>query len=217
MRLLRPFTGTGAVFFPEGPPPNGTCEFTTEACRKHCYVNDQSDFDEEVRIPTWVKREVYDHIINLPIRKVCRRLCRDLVGLQTPILHWFASGDCPSKDVGRISAIIESMPPDVVQMGFTRNIELWERHKDIFALTLERLGVAPDPHAMYSCPNYEKEVSVMWCPSYDVRGGFCGPILCRDASRTHPELTHYINCRTCHRLKTGCFDRRTDETTQSEA
>jgi hypothetical protein len=93
-------------------------------------------------------------------------------------------------------------------MGFTRNRKLWELHKDIFALTIDDEADAPDPDAMYSIPNYEKETSTMFVPSYQVRGGLCGPMLCKDRDRSRTDLTHYINCKTCRRWKTGCFDRR---------
>jgi hypothetical protein len=143
-----------------------------------------------------------------PINAVVDRMLIDLAGLQTRILSWFGSGDCLAKDVGRISAIIQALPPNITQMGFTRNRKLWELHKDVFALTIEKIEDAPDRVSMYAIPDYEKETSIMVSPRYEVRGGFCGPHLCVDRDRARPELSHYINCKTCHRLGTGCFDRR---------
>jgi len=209
MKLLRPFTGTGAIFFPVGRPPVGTCQFATDKCLATCYVNDPSDFDQETRVPTCVKQAVYRAVIDWHTWDLVRVFKRELDGLQTPILSWFGSGDCLEKDGDKISRIVEALKKaGVVQMSFTRNRDLWECHKDVFALTIEYEDEATDPTAMYSIPNYEKETSVMYCPSYEVRGGYCGPIVCQDKDRTRPELTHYINCRICHRLKMGCFDRR---------
>jgi hypothetical protein len=208
LRLLKPFTGTGSVFFPIGLPPEGTCEFATPECLRHCYMTDEDDFDEETRVSPEEASRVYDAVLLRPISSIVDRFLLDLLGLQTPILHWFGSGDCLSKDVDRISAIIQAMPKSIVQMGFTRNRALWERHKDVFALTIERGDSHPDPDAMYAIPNYEKQTSVMVCPSHRVLGGFCGPLVCKDADRRRPELTHYINCKICHRRKLGCFDRR---------
>lgn len=207
-RLLRPFTGTGAVFFPIGPPPIGTCEFATTSCYQHCYVRDRCNFDEETRISQDEKYQIYYTIISAATGVIRDRFLQDLKGLQTPILHWFGSGDCLAGHTDQISYIIRAMPETVIQMGFTRNRELWERHKDVFALSIEKEEDAPDPGAMYSIPDYKKETSVMYVPNYEVRGGYCGPILCKDRDRCHPELSHYINCRICHRLRTGCFDRR---------
>jgi len=143
-----------------------------------------------------------------PLEVVVRQMLIDLDGLQTHILSWFGSGDCLAKDTSHISAIIQTIPPHIVQMGFTRNQTLWRLHKDVFALTIEKESDAPDHYAMYSVPDYANETSVMFSPRYDVRGGFCGPHLCMDQERGRPELTHYINCKICHRLSMGCFDRR---------
>ena len=207
-RLLRPFTGTGSVFFPVGLPPHGTCEHATPECLASCYVIDRSDFDEETRIPECDKRETYRLMTTESVSDIVDRLLLDLAGLQTHILSWFGSGDCLDTDVLRISNIIDAIPKRIVQMGFTRNRDLWELHKGVFALTIEKKGDATDSAAMYAIPNYAKETSVMFSPYYRVRGGYCGPIVCQDQDRGHPELTHYINCKTCHRLGTGCFDRR---------
>ncbi len=212
MKLLRPFTGTGAIFFPVGLPPLGTCHFATPECLYLCYAIDPNDanFDEDLRISEEEKQCVYKFIMafNYSTKIICDKIVEDLDGLQTPILHWFGSGDCPPDKVNRISSIIDAMPGNVVQMGFTRNRKLWEKHKDIFALSIETEEEAIDCKALYSIPNYKEQVSVMYSPAYQVRGGYCGPLTCRDINRDKKELEHYINCKTCLRLKTGCFDRR---------
>lgn len=210
MKLLRPFTGTAAVFFPVGMPPKGTCEFASSDCLKYCYAEDPNDrnFDEELRIPESEKWKIYKYFVNMSVDLICTKILRDLNGLQTPILHWFGSGDCPTKDINKISSIIKSVDKEIAQMGFTRNIELWKKHKEIFALTIDSKNDAVNKHGMYSIPDYKAQVSVMYAPSYQVKGGYCGPVTCRDIYRDKKELEHYINCRTCLRLKTGCFDRR---------
>ena len=211
MSVLKPFTGTGAVFFPVGSPPLGTCAFSTPDCRHHCYMTEaeDKDFDEETRVSDEETRRIWS-IINLSesIEAIRHIFLRDLEGLQTPILHWFASGDCLPDKVGRISRIIDAMPDHIIQMGFTRNKRLWTRYREIFVLTIEEEDYCLDSDALYSIPDYRAQTSVMFNPAYEVQGGFCGPHLCMDRDRGRPELTHYINCRTCHQLKTGCFDRR---------
>jgi len=207
MKILRPFTGTGAIFFPVGLPPKGTCGFATKLCSDMCYAIDpiDADFDEEVRISQDEKWEIYNYVMTAKKRTLVDRFLHELEGLQTPILHWFGSGDCLPKDIERISKLINLFVDRVIQMGFTRNKKLWEKHKNIFALTIEKKEDATDDDALYSIPNYEAQISVMYSPLYQVRGGFCGPVTCKDINGT---LEHYINCRTCSRLKTGCFDRR---------
>ena len=210
MKLLRPFTGTGAVFFPVGVPPEGTCHFATAGCLQSCYAVDPNDanFDEDLRVSQEDKAIIKNIFSDLHYSNICEVIIKDLNGLQTPILHWFGSGDCPPDMVEKVSSIIKALPKDVVQMGFTRNKKLWEAHKDIFSLSIETKEEATDENALYSIPNYKEQVSAMYSPRYQVRGGYCGPITCRDIRRDKKELEHYINCRTCLRLKTGCFDRR---------
>jgi len=171
-------------------------------------MDDPSDFDEETRVSWSETWDIHAAVTTASVCEVRDRFLEDLDGLQTNILSWFGSGDCPTGDVDRISTLINLMPKRIVQMGFTRNRELWERHKDVFALTVEALEEITDPDALYSVPDYEAETSVMYIPNHEIRGGFCGPILCQDRDRTREDLSHYINCRTCYRLGTGCFDRK---------
>lgn len=209
MNILRPFTGTGAVFFPIGKHPKGTCDNATKECLKYCYqLNPKHpNFDEEILISQKDKQNIYKFIINSDIDLICETFKKELDGLQTKILHWFGSGDCLTKDLEKISLIIENMKKydDIVQMGFTRNILLWKRFKNIFALTIDKKEDVKE-EGMYSIPDYENERSVMYSPYYQVKGGLCGPETCDDMF--DQKLNHYINCKTCLRLKTGCFDRR---------
>lgn len=209
MKILRPFTGTGAIFFPIGIPPVGTCENATKNCLKNCYqLNPRyPDYDEEILISQNEKQLIYKFIIESDIETIFNKFKSELNGLQTPILHWFGSGDCLMKDLEKISLIIERIKKDenIIQMGFTRNVSLWNRFKDIFALTIEKREDATES-GMYSIPDYKNEQSVMFSPFYQVRGGLCGPISCDDMINS--KLSHYINCKTCMRLKTGCYDRR---------
>ena len=111
------------------------------------------------------------------------------------------------KDLDKITLIIERIKNDenIIQMGFTRNISLWNRFKDIFALTIEKKEQAIES-GIYAIPDYENEQSVMFSPFYQIRGGLCGPDSCDDIIDS--KLNHYVNCKTCMRLKTGCYDRR---------
>lgn len=208
MKILRPFTGTGCVFFPIGKPPSGTCEFATHKCIKHCYATGTKyhNYDVEILILEPEKWKIYDQFMTRDIRWIKNEIIRELDGLQTPILHWFGSGDVLTKDMDRISRIIKYIGNDVEQFGFTRNIEFWKRHKNIFALTVESVADAKrlDKNGFFSIPNYRKQETVMFCPSSQVRGGYCGPLSCDD--KEDSSLNHYINCRACRMLKTGCFD-----------
>lgn len=210
MKLLRPFTGTGGILFPVGLPPIGTCEFATKRCIVNCYANvgadlEYPDYDEEILIPDNDKILIYQYFMGCPVEWICEKIKEELDGLQTPILHWFGSGDCLTKDIDRITQIINAMDNNIVQMGFTRNVQLWERHKDILALTVENVKNIAGRDGMFSVPNYTNQISKMYFCGKPTRGGLCGPIICRD--RTEKALEHYINCRTCRRLQTGCFNK----------
>jgi hypothetical protein len=209
MKILRPFTGTGCVFFPIGLPPGGTCEFATQKCLVHCYATGRKfkNYDVEVLITKSDVWWIYNQFMTRDIRWIKNEIIRELDGLQTPILHWFGSGDVLTKDMDRISKIIDYIGDDVEQIGFTRNIEFWKRHKRIFALTVEDFRTAKDidKNGFFSVPNYRKQETVMCCPSSNVRGGYCGPLSCDD--KEDPELNHYINCKACMMLETGCFDK----------
>ncbi len=207
-KLLRQFTGTGAIFFPIGLPPRGTCEFSSKSCRKHCYVKKSSLFDWESTLDDSVRRETYKFVINESIQRVCSKIREDLSGLQTDILSWFGSGDCETKTIDKISGVIKAIQhsDNIIQMGFTRNEELWKRFPDIFALSIESVEEVNGRKGMFSISNYEAQVSVMYSPDHQVRGGHCGPVTCGDM--TDMSLEHHLNCQICHELKLGCFDRR---------
>jgi hypothetical protein len=208
MKILRPFTGTGGIFFPIGPPPKGTCEFATAKCSEHCYAKRTKypDFDEELLLTDEELMEIYEAFISCPKMWLLDEVRRELDGLQTSILHWFGSGDCTSKDLERVNDLVDLFADaGIVQMGFTRNRILWERHKDIFALTVESKKEMGNDKGMFAMPDYKRQISKMFFNGEPTSGGLCGPLTCRD--RTRRALEHYINCQTCRRLCTGCFDR----------
>lgn len=208
-KILRPFTGTGSIFFPIGPPPTGTCEYATKQCMVQCYAMGLKDknYDIELLISEEEKQWIYNQFITRNVSWLTHKIVEELDGLQTPILHWFGSGDVLDKDIDRISLLVSYFNNHgIEQIGFTRNIEFWKQHKGIFALTVESLEEAKriDINGFYSIPDYRKQETVMCSPSAKVRGGYCGPMSCDDLE--DEELNHYINCRACRRLNTGCFD-----------
>ena len=209
IKLLRPFTGTGCVFFPIGLPPKGTCEFATKKCLKECYATQKKfpHYDIELAIPEEEKCTIYEYITERPIKWIIEKMVKELNGLQTSILHWFGSGDCLTKDVPRVSEIIEALSSNITQMGFTRNVKLWRRHKDVFALTIENKRDLPKTNGgeIFSVPDYRKEATTMYCPVRDLEVTACGPLTCEDKRDKSRE--HYINCCACKNLRMGCFDR----------
>lgn len=194
--------------FPIGRPPEGTCEFATEKCLKSCYVIKDVAYDEEMVISEEERRWIYNKFMYAPIGWIREQIEIELDGLQTPILHWFGSGDCLTEDLDRVCEIIRAAGKieGIVQMGFTRNVELWKKYKNIFALTIEKKEDAGRRVGLFSIPRYKQQVSVMYATWYEVIGGWCGATSCRDLKGRI--LEHAINCKTCLRLKAGCFDKR---------
>ncbi len=209
IKLLRPFTGTGCVFFPIGLPPKGTCEFATKKCLTECYAVQEKfpHYDIELAVPEEEKCIIYDYVIKCSTKWIVEKMVRELDGLQTSILHWFGSGDCLTKDISKISEIIKAFSSNITQMGFTRNFELWSRHRDIFALTIENKRNLPETNGgeIFSIPDYRKETTNMYCPVRDLEVTACGPLCCKDKRDKSRE--HYINCCACKSLRMGCFDR----------
>ncbi len=182
----------------------------TEECSQRCYarMTEWENFDEEIRIYEDEKRKVREAMLGLPLSTLRSKFISEMDGLQTDILHWFGSGDCPTEDVSRVLQIIEAMD-DVTQMGFTRNAQLWESRKDVFAISVDNVKEIGGRTGLFSVANYEEGMSVMYRNGEPVRGGLCGPELCEDSNDS--TLIHFINCKTCKRLDMGCFDKQEGE------
>lgn len=210
MKLLRPFAGTGAIFFPEGALPDGTCEFATEECSKGCYVKEDIEYDEEISIPMAEKKKLYIQFLTHTTSDVCCEIRRELTELQTPILHWFGSGDCVMGEIGKVISVIEMLKTGtfgkIIQMGFTRNEKLWELYKDIFVLSIDDKKYISGRNGMFAIADYERRITRLHNPLYKVRSELCGPYSCRDSEDASMERA--INCKACLRLKLCCFDRR---------
>ncbi len=87
IKLLRPFTATGGVFFPIGLPNEGTCEFSTKKCREHCYAMKYSHFGFETDISQDEMCVLYNCVVELDVRKIIDILLNDHDGMQTLILQ----------------------------------------------------------------------------------------------------------------------------------
>jgi len=197
MKIVRPAQGSAGVYF-----PRGTCEFATETCRKECYMIKDKDYDEEVRISDGELLKIYDTFTTMPMLELCAQILTEMDGLQTNILHWFASGDCKKKDMSRILKIIEVLDrADIEQIGFTRNERLWEERKDVFALTVEKKSEIDSREGLFAIPDY-KNGSIALFVYDDEQIGTCGM---HEYQHTLEPIEHIVNCNSCFRLKVGCF------------
>ena len=199
MKIVRPAQGTAGVYFPVGR--HGTCEFATEKCLAECCVR-KKDYDEELRISVEDKALIYDAFMNETVLELCIQILTEMDGLQTNILHWFASGDCKKRDVKRILTIVEALDKaEIVQAGFTRNEDLWKERKDVFVLTVEDKGEIGPRTGVFAVPNYKTGETLLYVEDGKWIGG-CGVWEFHDATE---EIGHLVNCKSCLRLKVGCF------------
>lgn len=216
-RLLYPFSGCSAVFFPVGlPKDGGTCEFATKQCLKECAAFKNAT--KTNKIPYDRKEQIYEDITRFPIFDVCRQISLQL-SVTKKILYWFASGDCRKQHTKRIARIIRYMSDDVhIQIGFTRNIELWKKVKDLpyvtFVLTVKSKKDITKG-GLFAIPNFDTgQVTIIrneWVvkkPKWE----YSCPSIYGSASRNrnttywHKEtILQEANCQMCFDEKKGCF------------
>ena len=210
MKLIHPFSGVAAIFFPVGKLKNGgTCEFATAKCLKECVAFKNAT--KQNKIDYKDKYNAFTRIIENDIFDLTYQLAKQVRESHTNILYWFASGDCPSKHTTRIVDVIgrcSSVIP--VQMGFTRNEELWETANRIgnvrLILTLERLNKSKiqsmSTSGVIAVPDYEKGDIQLYRNKESIGG--CGANIAY-YERLGKRFKHKANCNICFREKTGCF------------
>ena len=201
MKLLRPYAGTGAIFFPEGSlEKGGTCEFATEICLKECSAVANFGIFEEYHISKRDKKSILKFIQQESLSSIAAQILKDLDGLQTTILYWFATGDCMSNNTDKIDDIIclFNAFDDIQQIGFTRNQNLWSEFYNQLCLTIDKSEHKISRAGHYAIPNYKtKEIEIVINEriSYGCGGGVT----------KKNKFLHEANCKICLRKKVGCF------------
>jgi len=114
-----------SIYFPVGDvSTGGTCEFSTEKCRKYCpsgmsvskHEKYALNFFKNENVTTVVAKikEDFEYLVN--------RSCND-----TKMIQWFTWGDCLSTLTDKMAAIISDVHDLGIPLyGFTRNRLLWE-------------------------------------------------------------------------------------------
>ena len=207
MKILRPIGGTAGIFFPIGNVnKGGTCENATRECLKFCCAKWDIDHNEEYRISIGDKKAIYKEFINKPIFDLCSKILREMKELQTNILHWFASGDCMDKDVERIENIITLLNhhSSIYQNGFTKNGNLisattfTDRVRIIYTVPT-KTDIHEGSNRIYAVCKYDHGDTILYT-SETINAGHCG-----SAEYRLKRLKFVNDCRTCLRLKKGCF------------
>lgn len=228
MKILRVcHAGVAGIFFPIGlEKEGGTCQYSSEKCRKYCYARDK-DYDETLNIPEEEKQEILAYFVGNPIITVCSEIMEEMNQLQATVLSWFVSGDCLDRHIERFYKMMMLLQEaGIVQNGFTRNKDLWQKLADSktlnydilrMVLTVENLdkgGVKAycghgAPNTVWAKPNYKTGEVLLYqgLLGYEYKSyGSCG-----SNSYTHKEKFNgksveiASNCLGCFKRKIGCF------------
>jgi len=224
--LLHSFSGVAAIFFPVGRiKKGGTCEFASQKCLYECAAFKNGNYDNS--IPYETKRRIYTEILNEPINRLIPRIVKEMTKMDTKILYWFASGDCPRKLTLKLSELIIRLSEKYVmtQQGFTRNKKLWQllngRHHNIrFCLTIEsedKIAEKDKEGTLFAIPNYKtgnvKIIGYPWIiskPRFEYHCGGAAFIPSYKSkihtyySRKEFKVSQCHDCQICYYEKKGC-------------
>lgn len=206
-KILRPIGGTAGVFFPIGKTEkNGTCENATKECLKFCCANWAIDHNEEYRISEKDKQSIYKEFITKPIFDLCSKILREMKELRCDILNWFISGDCMNKDIERLVNIMSLLNynSNIYQNGFTKNGNLFSEIGDLQRVHIvhtipDKSYIIEGNNRIYAICDYNHGKTKLYT-SKCVYAGYCG-----SSEYKIKNLSFVNDCRTCLRLKKGCF------------
>jgi hypothetical protein len=207
MKILRPIGGAAGVFFPIGKvSENGTCENATKECLKFCCAKWGYDHDDEYRVSPKDKQEIYNAFIGRSYFDICDTILKEMEGLQTNILTWFVSGDCMKKDIPRLSKIIRMLSEhsDIYQNGFSKNADLFYKIQELERVHIvhtidSKKSIGLGAAKIFAVCDYDHGITNLYTKECIYAGG-CGP-----SEYKIKNLTIASNCKTCLRLKKGCF------------
>jgi len=194
---------TAYISFPAGlPKDGGTCEFATTICLKECPQE-----RNKLLLATLKFFEIHnpEYIVKIIKEQVAELECK--------VLYWFWSGDCPTRLTTKINQIQKYLgDAGIIQMGFTRNIELWELSQQIpnmrFVLTVESEEAAEsfaERGKVVGVPDYKKETVRIYLEGtcYAICGdGWigCGSWWIETAANVFQAY-----CAQCYENLRGCF------------
>lgn len=211
-KLVYPFSGVAGIFFPVGKlDEGGTCEFASEKCLKVCAAFKNATATNKIDYRD--KCNAFFEITQFLVHSVIWRILKEVKDLNSDVLYWFASGDCPSEFTDRIVHIIKGLSYVIpAQIGFTRNQELWEKTNRLdninvrIALTLEK-PYKSKLQSMLSLgtiavPNYNTgNIKLYRCTqSYTSCGA--GIVYVKKLGET---IKKKADCSNCLKEKIGCF------------
>jgi hypothetical protein len=226
MRILRPcHAKVAGIFFPIGKPSEGgTCQYASSKCVNYCYAVRDKEYDVTLDIPQSEKAEILNFFVDNPTISVCSEIIKELDGLQSPILSWFASGDCLDEHADKLFKIMLLLQEEgVIQNGFTRNKNFYQKilssskvNTDILRIifTIESKGKMYEqscsesyPKWIYGVPNYKTGMVKLYHATlgYSRSYGGCGFNRVVTKNFEGKEIEIATNCWGCFSKKIGCF------------
>lgn len=211
--LLSPINGGLGLYMPVGPlTEGGTCEFLTSRCIVACYVKRQPGFSS---IQKKAKR-TYRTVSEESEKIVALRLLAEAESKGKDLIHFFMSGDCPSRLTEKMCNILSLISGWGVHIcGFTRNYDLFvEVMKSPNVLkcghlvyTLETQSKIKDlPDGWYGVPNYDTGIVHLYYQSHQHRvySGGCdayGTLIPYSLKKAEVPK----GCTECRKMSKGCF------------
>jgi len=138
--------------------------------------------------------------------------------LQAEVLSSFCSGDCPDKDIDKIYNVMLLLNEQgIVQTGFTRNTNLYDRIQDgsilkhiVLTLESKRVEDAPEdeyPKGLWAIPDYDKGLVKLYFGTlaHSEDYGSCGTHEVVTTRFKGKEVKIATNCYGCYKKKIGCF------------
>lgn len=221
------FRGALALFLPQGcVQDGGTCEFATTKCLDRCIVKltrlrqKMSEDDWKAVGVTWPDglaacisatgtyppvrdaEEAWRMLREKSAAECALRLVAMLQDSDVWVLHWFASGDCPTQYTDKVTEIMEWVDATgYAQCGFTRNYNLAYAVRNLNHGRLLYTHEEKPSNSMtwQAVPDYSTGQVTLYYQTWE--SGGCGP----DRYYNHI-ITRQTDCQECFRLGQGCFD-----------
>ncbi len=198
-RILFLENGSPCIFFPVGKASEGgTCHYMTKECWENC-PSGGVVHEHEIR--------AYKYFCESKVPDIVTRIIKELKYFKTDFLGWFSWGDCPPSLVNKVYHIIMELNiRGIVQNGFTRNRELWEKIPCLpdlrFSISAdteeEAIRISTDKTVCF--PDVNKAEANVFVNGKNVAK--CTGYFCRHIPQ---KRTVEADCVVCYKNKEGCF------------
>ena len=197
-----------SIYFPTGRAEDGgSCDFATAECLENC---------PSCQVTNPHEQRAFQAFQTLSADALVKWIREDLEALEEyslDILQWFAWGDCPMTMTRLVAQVMKHLSGggrDLVQYGFTRNIELW---RAALHLPRVRLGMSVDSSqlawqlskqgGLVCHPDFERSMARLYWDGHRVAE--CSGWWCSWIDPTGRKEHRESICEDCIAAKRGCF------------